>query len=232
VTKCVIYARFSPKPRAEDSESIELQLEACRKYCNDKGYEIAGEFSDRAISGKEEDRPGLWDALDALGPGYVLVAHKHDRLARDVYVSEIIRRAARKRRAKVEVVADIGNGDSPGDELIGQVLQAFAQYERRIIAARTKAAKLRIQASGIAISVHPPYGKQFGPEENIKGRIFRTLVDDPEEILIAERIRMLRFERRYGLSEIARRLNMDAVPSRGTKWRAGAIKRICERSEG
>ena len=85
------------------------------------------------------------------------MAHKHDRLARDVYVSGIIRRAARKRRAKVEVVADIGDGDSPGDELIRQALQAFAQYERRIIAARTKAAKLLIEASGIVISEHPPY---------------------------------------------------------------------------
>ena len=207
------------------------QLEACRKYCMQKCYEIVGEFDDPEISGKEEDRVGLWNAIDTLGTGYVLVAHKHDRLARDVYISEHVRRAVRKRRARVEVVADIGNGDSPGDVLIRQVLQAFAEYERKIIAARTRAAKLRIQASGIAISVHPPYGKQFGPEENIKGRIVRTLVDHPEEQLIAERIRMMR-ERRHGLSEIARRLNMEGVPSRGTKWCAGAIKRICERSEG
>ena len=98
MTKAICYGRFRPRPRADECDSIEAQLEACRKYCMPKCYEIVGEFDDQEISGKEEDRVGLWNAIDTLGTGYVLVAHKHDRLARDVYISEHVRRAVRKRR--------------------------------------------------------------------------------------------------------------------------------------
>ena len=47
MTKAICYSRFSPRPNADDCESIEVQLDRCRAYCKAHTYEIAGEFADR-----------------------------------------------------------------------------------------------------------------------------------------------------------------------------------------
>ncbi len=142
-TKAIIYARFSPRRNADECESIETQEHYCRHYCEKHGYEVVAVFADPDVSGSDEDRQQLWDAIDALKRGYVLVTYKADRLARGVYLDEAIRRAVTKAGAVVEVVEGSPNGDEPQDVLIRQVLAAFAEYERKVIAARTRAAMRR-----------------------------------------------------------------------------------------
>jgi DNA invertase Pin-like site-specific DNA recombinase len=161
--KAIIYARFSPRPNAEESESIETQLDYGRKYCEEHGLEVAGEYSDRALSGEDEDRPGLWAAVDALRRGNVLVVYRLDRLARSVYLSEYIRRQVEKRKARIEAVQGGGNGESPEETFIRQVLQAEAEYSRKVTAARTKYAMLRHQAAGRRMGSRIPYGWKQDP---------------------------------------------------------------------
>jgi DNA invertase Pin-like site-specific DNA recombinase len=156
---------FSPRRHAEECDSIETQLDLCRAYCRRKGYHVAGEHEDRALSGSEEDRPGLWAAIDALKRGDMLVADKLDRLARDVYLAELIQREAAKRGASIETVEGGANGDTPEQRMIRQVLQAFAEHERKVIAARTRAAILRHQAAGRRMSAQPPYGWTIDPDD-------------------------------------------------------------------
>jgi DNA invertase Pin-like site-specific DNA recombinase len=57
-TRCVAYARFSTKN--QDARSIEDQLRRCRKYADEHGYQLVGEFTDAAVSGKRfETRVGV-----------------------------------------------------------------------------------------------------------------------------------------------------------------------------
>jgi site-specific DNA recombinase len=184
--KAIIYCRFSPRPNAEESESIETQLDYCRKYCEEHGLEVAGEYEDRAISGDDEDRPGLWEAVDALRRGNVLVVYRLDRLARSVYLSEYIRRQVEKRKARVEAVQGGGNGESPEETFIRQVLQAEAEYSRKVTAIRTKYAMQRHQANGRRMSRRCPYGWKPDPENP------RLMVKDDQEQAIIDRIVALR----------------------------------------
>ena len=139
--KAIIYARFSPRRNAEQCESIETQLDLCRDYCRKQGHEIIVEYDDRALSGSEEDRPGLWNAIEALKRDYVLVVYRLDRLARSMYLSYLIEQAVKKRGAKIVSICGEGTWqDNPEDELVRRILQALAEYERKVIAARTKAA--------------------------------------------------------------------------------------------
>jgi len=157
--KAVIYARFSPRRNEEQCESIEMQLEAIKDYCQKNNIEIVEEFSDRALSGGEEDRPGLWAAVAALKRDYLLIVYKLDRLARDVYLSHIIEKDVKKHKSKILSINDEGTfGDKPEDKLIRDILQSLAEYERKITAARTKAAMLRHQKNGKRMSYHCPFG--------------------------------------------------------------------------
>lgn len=51
----VIYARFSSQRQNETS--IEAQLEECHRYCEQNNYNVVGEYIDRALSAKTDDRP-------------------------------------------------------------------------------------------------------------------------------------------------------------------------------
>lgn len=229
--KAIIYTRFSPRRNADKSESIETQLDYCREYCHSHNYEIAGEFEDRAMSGADENRPGLWNAIDALKRGYVLIAYKLDRLARDVYLSECIRRAVAKRGATIEIVTGCENGDSPEQEMIRKILQVFAEYERKVIAARTKAAMLRHQKQGRRMSDLTPYGWTRDPNNPA------LMIENETEQTVINQIHDW-YAQGDGYREIARKLETQGVPSRtsprwngsGAKWHHGTVKRILNRS--
>ena len=53
--KAVVYARFSCDKQRE--ESIEGQIRKCTEYAKYNDIEIVAIYSDRAISGKTDDRP-------------------------------------------------------------------------------------------------------------------------------------------------------------------------------
>src|SRR5437870_11135092 len=65
VAPAVVYGRFSPRPNAEECDSVEKQLQRCRAYCTSHDYEIVGEFKDEDLSGgRADNRPGLQEAID------------------------------------------------------------------------------------------------------------------------------------------------------------------------
>ena len=182
----IIYTRFSPRRNAHDCESIEAQLDFCRKYCAENNLEIVSEFADRALSGGDEDRPELWAAIAALEKGYVLVVYRLDRLARSVYLSDIIERAVRTKKATFLSIAGEGTwSDSDEDFLIRKILQVLAEYERKVIGARTKAAMLRHQANGRLMGSIPQYGWMLDPTDK------KRIVNNPQERIIINQIKRL-----------------------------------------
>lgn len=228
-----LYCRFSPRPDAATSESNALQRAMCVEYCREHGHSIEHEESDADMSGDDETRPGLWAAIAALKRGWVLVAHDGDRIARDVYLAEYVRREVRKHGATIETVTTGREGTSIQDVLVRQILQAVAEANKKITAAKTKAMMLARQSSGMAMSKQPPYGKAIGPTVTVmrhgKPEQRATLVDCPEE---AEAIAAILSEHRRGLGprEIARTMNDGGWPCRGKHWRHTTIMRIVARN--
>lgn len=220
MTKAVTYARVSPRRNLEDSETIEMQLAKCGEYCKQRAYTVVASFEDSGISGSDEDRPGLWKAVEAVPRGGVLVAYKSDRLARSVFLDEYIRRELAKKKARVECV-DGTNGDSIQDVMTRQILAAVSEAERKITAARTKAAMLYYQSEGRPMSKQPPFGKQPG-----EGGVW---IEHPEE---QAAIRIIRDYKASGLSNhrIARLLDERGVPCRGQHWHGETVRRVLLRS--
>lgn len=183
----ILYARYSPRKNEDECESIEAQFDFCRKYCSENNIEIISEFADRALSGADEDRPELWAAIAALEKGYVLVVYRLDRLARSVYLSDIIERAIHAKKATFLSIAGEGTwSDSDENFLIRKILQALAEYERKVVSARTRAAMLRHQANGKLMGSIAQYGWRI--DENNPKRV----VKDSYERVVINQISRLR----------------------------------------
>lgn len=219
--EAVIYTRFSPRPDAATSESCEMQEGLCRDYAAAHGWECAAVFADADVSGADEFRDKLWAAIDSLKKGGVLLVWKRDRLARNVYLAEMINRAVAKKGGRIVAVSGDVEGDGPEQVLVRQVVAAMAEYERKLIGIRTSAALRLYQSQGRRVSRIPPYGWDVSAED--PGRLVRN---EAEQGVIAEVVGMR--GRGMGLREIARRLDPSA--SRSGRWSPAAVMRILRRA--
>ena len=67
--RAAIYARVS----TSSSQNPAMQLEEIRKYCGDRGWNVAGEYVDAGISGAKEQRNATV-RLEMVRPSYTTVA--------------------------------------------------------------------------------------------------------------------------------------------------------------
>lgn len=140
-TKAVAYIRVS----TEDQHlGPEAQLAALETWAARQSVTIVAVHRDLGVSGATPlaDCPGLMAALNDLGVhgAGLLVVAKRDRLARDVMKAAMVEASAEKVGARVVSAAGEGDGTDPAAQLMRTIVDAFAQYERAMIAARTRAA--------------------------------------------------------------------------------------------
>ena len=83
--KAVIYARYSSDNQRE--ESIEGQLRECREYAKRNNIVILGEYIDRAMTGRNDDRPDFQRMIkDSYQKKFdALIVWKLDRFSRDYF---------------------------------------------------------------------------------------------------------------------------------------------------
>jgi len=145
----------------------EAQRENLAAYAERAGVEIVDVFVDHGVSGAAEidKRPALLAALAAIeehGAGVLLVA-KRDRLARSIEQSAIVTRLAESRGASIHSADGVGNDSSAESVLLRGIVDSFAQFERAMIAARTKAALGVKKARGERVG-SVPYGYRLASD--------------------------------------------------------------------
>jgi len=107
-----------------------------------------GVFADRNISGGVLKRPGLDKAIASLGKGDILVVDSHDRLARDLLIGLTIQHRVATAGATIAYADGTPPASTPEGELVGNILSAFAQYQRQLIRRRTKIGLARKKQNG------------------------------------------------------------------------------------
>jgi DNA invertase Pin-like site-specific DNA recombinase len=135
-------------------------------WCAERHLSLTAVYEDIGVSGGAalDKRPGLMAAIEALEPGMALVAVKRDRLARDTMNAAMIERLAERAGARVLTCDGAGEGDTPEAMLMRTMIDAFAQYERQIIKARTKAALAVKREKGEKLGGRVPYGYQLAAD--------------------------------------------------------------------
>ena len=217
----VAYLRVSTD---EQTLGMEAQRAAIVGWAQRQGVTVVGWCEDIGVSGgaELEKRPGLLEALGAVRIHRVglLVAHKADRIARDVYVSELVKRELRAMGASVALVEGIC-GDDPFSEMAATVMDAAARLERRMIAARTKA----------ALGVKKSKGEKTGGSEPYGFRLINDgihMEDHPFEYPILLRILQLR-KAGLGGRRIATTLTEEGHRPRGKAWNPGNLQVMADR---
>lgn len=163
-TKVVLYVRVSTDEQALGPTA---QRSAAQRWCEARGAQLVAVCEDLGVSGGAplDKCPGLLSALrelEAHGAGTLLVA-KRDRLARDVMKAAMVEQLALRAGAVVVSAAGEGEGTDPAAALMRTMVDAFAQYERALIGARTKAALAVKKAKGERVG-RVPYGWQLGAD--------------------------------------------------------------------
>jgi len=111
--QCVVYARVSTREQEENGYSIPFQLEQCRKKATEDGYTIVEEFVE-AESASKQGRPGFTRMLNYLKdqPGVgVILCHKVDRLCRNLFDINEVRKLDRTLKFVQEEYADNASGE-------------------------------------------------------------------------------------------------------------------------
>jgi len=219
--RAVLYVRVSTDEQALGPAA---QLAAAQRWCEARGAQLVEVCEDLGVSGGASlDKCGgllaALRAVEAHGAGVLLVA-KRDRLARDVVKAAMVEQLAARAGAVVVSAAGEGEGTDPAAALMRTMVDAFAQYERALIGARTKAAMAVKKAKGELVGA-VPYGWQLAADGV-------TLEKNVGEQAVVEAVRTLRAEG-LSLRAIAGELESRGLMARnGGSWHAKQVSRIVE----
>ena len=138
-----------------DEQDLQMQRDALIR----DGVPADRIFSDK-MSGKSQNRPGLKRAIKVCSPGDLIVVWKLDRLGRSV--SGLIETTGMLEKAGIgfRSITEQFDTSVPGGKMLMQIMMVMAEFERNIIAERTKA--------GIAARMRADPDFKMGPKHRIR----------------------------------------------------------------
>jgi DNA invertase Pin-like site-specific DNA recombinase len=211
--KAIGYRRVSTAEQAGSGLGLEAQQSAIVVAAMRLGLPLVDTFTDAGVSGglTLEQRPSLLAALNAIEKGDVLIIAKRDRLGRDVLNVAMIQRLIERKHARIVSAAGEGSDDDgPTSILMRQIIDAFGQYERALIRARTKSAMAAKKTRGERVG-----GVPFG---YVVGADGKTLEVHATEQCVLGRLRALRAAG-HTFQAVADELNRTGYRSRtGGAW--------------
>lgn len=155
--RLALYARVSKPPRGlaidphNHNQNPEVQLRELREWCQFHKHTIVAEYVDR-LSGKNTARPQLQkmlkDAIRGLRDIDGVLVWRLDRLGRSVL--DLHHLVAELKDADVAFICFKDNFDltTPGGKAMFGMLAVFAEFERNVIAERTKAGLALARSEG------------------------------------------------------------------------------------
>ena len=200
------YVRVSTAEQAAEGASLDAQTQALVEAAERKGYRVEV-LREEGKSGKSlNGRPVMAAALERLkaGEASALYAQRLDRLSRSVAdFAHLLDRAKRQGWTVAVLDADVDTS-TPSGEFLVNVLASAAQYERRIIGARTRDALAQRRREGV----------RLGRPSNLPSQTVARIVA----------------QRAAGASlrAIAETLNTEQVPTahKGAKWHASTVQKV------
>lgn len=163
--RCAIYTRKSTTHGLDQAfSSLDAQWEACAGYVRGQpGWELVPErYDDGGFTGANLERPSFQRLIAAVEEGRVdvVVVYKIDRLSRSLLDFASLMERFRKAGAYfVSVTQPFLSADSDAmAQLLLNVLMAFAQFERQMIAERIRDKVVASRRKGLWTGGNVPFG--------------------------------------------------------------------------
>lgn len=193
---CAIYTRQSVRGEG-DLTSCDVQREMCLRFAQSRGLRLSGEhFDDEGISGATLERPALRRLMSLVRSGVIgaVVVHRLDRLSRRVRDCSELLEELKVRGVRLFIAAMPELAGGAADTLMLNILSAFAEFERDMIASRIRDSRAGLVARGRRIAGVTPFGyasdkrtKQLAPvasEAEVVSEFFRSVAEGvlPREV--------------------------------------------------
>lgn len=223
MVQVVTYLRVSTAQQGKSGLGVDAQREAVARFCQVEGYEVLAEYVE-VESGKGSDaldrRPKLAEALArAKRAKCAVVVAKLDRLSRDVhFISGLMAQRV------PFIVAELGAGADP---FMLHIYAAFAERERAIIGARTKAALEALKAKGAKLGNWTNL-----PAVAMKGAAANRERADVFADNVLPVVRQMQAAGVTSLAALAEGLNSRGIPTaRGGTWHPSTVRNLMQRGE-
>jgi site-specific DNA recombinase len=224
--RAATYRRVSTEDQEKEGTSLQTQLEACLKYCQDKGYDVACSFSE-AYSGLSLERPELNKLRELVRDGQidVVVISSLDRLSRDPVHGVILTQELEKHHVGLEAVTETVDSTEVG-KLITYIKGFAAKLEAEKIKERSiRGRKATAREGCMPGGFHRTYGYDY--IKVVKGeREARRVINEIEAYWVRQMFEWLVNE---GLStnQILYRLRAQAAPTKSGKiWGRRSMQAI------
>ncbi len=144
--RAAIYARVS----THNGQNPEMQVDELRAYCKKRGWEVAGEFVDKGISGAKEHRPALDTLLSLCRKRSVdaVIVYRYDRFARSL--RQLVNALEEFRALGIDFVSLHEGVDTstPNGRLVFGIFASIAEFERELIRERVRSGLAVARARG------------------------------------------------------------------------------------
>ena len=212
----VIYARYSSHSQTE--QSIEGQLHDAYAFAEKHGYNVIGEYIDRALTGTKDGRPDFQRMMkDAEKRQFqIVVVWKLDRFARNRYDSAIYKRMLKKYGVRVVSVME-NITDSPEGIILEGLLESMAEYYSANLSENIKRGQSASVAKGWFCGGSAPMGYRVQDH--------KLVPDEKTAPLVRELYQ--RYANGESLASIAEDFNARGYrTSRGRTFNTGTFDRI------
>ena len=158
----VLYARVSGDDRHQEDRNLLGQLEMCRTYAQEHGYQIVAELreDDRGASGAAFELPqlNLVREMAQRGEYSILITRELDRLSRNLAKQLLVEEELKRHGVQIEYV--LGTyADTPEGNLMKNIRASVAEYERLKISERmVRGRELKVKAGSVLVYKRPPFG--------------------------------------------------------------------------
>ena len=200
--RVVTYLRISTVNQI-DNTSIETQREKIELYCKLNDYEIVKEFKDEGISAKNDLTRENYIKLmkfisDKENNINEIVVYKSDRIHRSL--ENLLKMISYIQKINIDFVSITEQFDTSTAQgmLFLQMLGSFSEFERKLIAERTKSGRIANHKKNLSSGGRPPFGYKMEDKK---------LVINEEEAEIVRKIFKLRIKG-YTLQKIGEEVGM------------------------
>jgi len=181
LVRCAIYTRKSTEEGLEQEfNSLDAQRESAQAYIASQQHEgwacLPDRYDDGGFTGGNTERPALQRLLTDINDGKVdvVVIYKIDRLSRSLLdFAKMMETFENHRVSLVSVTQQFNTATSMG-RLVLNVLLSFAQFEREIIAERTRDKIAATRRKGKWAGGRPVLGYDVDPKGGRLLLIFDT----------------------------------------------------------
>ena len=162
----VIYARFSDHTQRE--ESIEGQIRVCEEFAERNGLTVIEKYIDRAMTGKNDERPDFQKMLldSRKGAFQVVLVYQLDRFARNRYDSAIHKNTLKMNGVKV-ISARENIGDDASGILMEGILESMAEYYSAELSQKIRRGQMENALKGKNNGGGIPLGYLLGEDQKL-----------------------------------------------------------------